>query len=96
MMKLFQLVIVLYFSVDATTHEQPHGLIQISDVDPRNPIIKIDEEGPSMIAITIERIGGCKYAAEIGFKCLERTAKNGLDFECHYQRLRWNDGVQIF
>ena len=72
----------------------PHGMVMISNINPANPKIVLDEEVSSMIPISVERVGGCKYAAEIGFKCLERSAKLGLDFQCHYKRLTWQDGVK--
>lgn len=74
----------------------PHGMVRISNINPAHPEIVLDEEVSSMVPISIERVGGCKYGAEIGFKCLERTAKPGLDYKCHYQRLTWKDGVMCF
>jgi len=72
----------------------PHGMVMISNINPANPKIVLDEEVSSMIPISVSRVGGCKYSAEIGFKCLERSAKLGLDFQCHYKRLIWQDGVK--
>ena len=73
--------------------EVPHGIVEIANADPRNPIKRVTEG--DYVVVDVVRRGGCKYPAKVTYKCLDRTAHLGRDFMCPFQELNWDDDVEI-